>query len=223
MPSAGKGRSLSADYCLLSADKGITLAELLVGIAIVMILIVALGFDYSGWQGKYKVESEVKQLYSDLVSARVRAMQRSVSCFVDFPSAAQYELTDDTNGDDLPDSGDTLVASSSKTVNYPLNWSNADGIPFAKAVLSFDKKGLISYCDTRPVAPNPPICTDASPNQVTINIVTTTNMNPDYNCVLVSQTIINMGQMVCSITTSKACYQDADCPSGETCSLCQGR
>lgn len=81
-------------------DKGITLIELIIVSAIVAILAVALGFSYRGWMGAYKIERQVKQLYSDLMDARVRAMQTNRNYFMDISTDGRYYRIsqDDSNG-----------------------------------------------------------------------------------------------------------------------------
>ena len=80
-------------------NRGVTLVELIVVIAVIGILAIALGFSYVGWQGAYKVEKTTKDLYTDLMDARSRAMTQSREYFVDFPTATTYRISmDDSDG-----------------------------------------------------------------------------------------------------------------------------
>jgi prepilin-type N-terminal cleavage/methylation domain-containing protein len=47
-------------------DNGITLVELLIAISIVCILAVALGFEYADWVGRYRVETQIREMHLDL-------------------------------------------------------------------------------------------------------------------------------------------------------------
>jgi prepilin-type N-terminal cleavage/methylation domain-containing protein len=112
-------------------SRGFTLVELIVAVTVVMILAVALNFSFQGWMGGYNVESEIKQVQSDLLDARSRAMQYGriqwVRCTTPYKS---YYLWDDTSdgtnfapdGDGtLQTSGarpDTVVPGYPKTVRY---------------------------------------------------------------------------------------------------------
>lgn len=167
-------------------DRGITLTELLVVISVVCILAVALGFSYYGWLGTYKVESQVKTVYSDLLQARAEAMQNNRYQFFRWLSSSrsQYYRYDDTtpapNGDGvLQSSGtpmDTLVSGYPKTVQYPMTWGNGH--------LILSKRGMIS--------------TTVNPDNPPWTLIFTgysADANPDYNCILMSVTTINMGKM----------------------------
>ena len=88
-------------------NKGVTLIELLVVVSIISILAVALAFSFQGWMGGYKVESIIKEVYSDLMDARSKAMTSGgMSYYVDV-NATSYQIFQDTNGDPADDVGDT--------------------------------------------------------------------------------------------------------------------
>ena len=92
-------------------NKGITLIELLVVMSIIGILVVALGFSFQGWRGAYKVESIVKEVYSDLMDARSKAMTSGgMSYFVEL-NAGSYQIFEDTNrdGDHVRGDGDIAI------------------------------------------------------------------------------------------------------------------
>jgi len=154
-------------------QKGFTLIELMIVMAVVGILAVALGFTYEGWMGRYKVEKATKDLYSDLMTARVNAMTRQRTFFMTL-NAANYSMSADTNDSDALDAGDTVQPSFPKTVEYPLRW---DGAAPVNEVISFDKRGIMT-------------------NWGTVGLfVSSASVDPDYDCIIIAQTRINMGKM----------------------------
>ena len=158
-------------------NSGVTLIELLVVVAVIGILVIALAFNYAGWMGRYKVESAVKDLYSDLVDARGRAMQRNRDFFADFnlplPPAnmGRYRIYEDVNEDGAFDPAtDRLLPTFPKTVDYAINWS-------AGGAMTFDKRGIVSPDGT-------------------INFTFSADVDPDFDCVVITAgTRIKMGKM----------------------------
>jgi prepilin-type N-terminal cleavage/methylation domain-containing protein len=161
---------------------GVTLIELIVVVTIIGILAVALGFSYIGWQNAYKVERATKDIYSDLMDARGRAMARGLTYFVDFntpaPPAGQgrYRTIEDTNGNLVND--DPVLPSFPKTIEYVINWGGAP------AAIGFDRGGIISTPGT---------------------ICLTTTADSDYDCIEVMQTRINIGKLITQISKEGAC------------------
>lgn len=151
----------------MANNRGITLIELIVVITIIGILVVALGFSYQGWIGGYRIESQVKEMYVDLMNARTRAMQTNREHYV-VVAAGNYQIFEDTNENSTYDAGtDQAVQgfASAKTLTYTSNWAGT---------ATMDTRGLVS------------------PNN-TIQFTIGTN-NPDYDCIVLFATRINIGQ-----------------------------
>lgn len=160
-------------------SRGITLIELLVVASIIGILAIALGFTYQGWIGNYRIESETKTLYADLMDARARAMTRTRVHFVviDTTNYTVYDDTfDGTNPDTdgngtLEDASDTEVLQKTLPNEYELLMVSAGAFP---QTLAIDTRGLITP-------------------EIAFRIDNT--MTPDYDCIVVGQTRVQMGKM----------------------------
>ena len=169
-------------------DRGVTLIELIIGISIIGILATGLGFSYADWMGKYKVEKATKELYVDLMNVRCMAMTGACDYFVDFnfpePPAGYgtYRMAEDTNEDGEGDAdtngiidaaGHTFLPSFPKTVEYTIENN------FENKIINFDKRGIVQ---PRGQAAGGTICFF-------------TDNDPDYDCIVISQTRIIMGKL----------------------------
>jgi prepilin-type N-terminal cleavage/methylation domain-containing protein len=153
-------------------DRGITLIELIIVISIIGILLIALGFSFEGWMGAYRVESQTKEMYVDLMNARARAMERNRDHFV-VVNAGNYQIYEDTDEDGATpppiDAGDTsILRPDPKPLTYPVESTSWTG------TITMDTRGLVS--------PN---------NTIRFNVGTN---NPDYDCIVLFATRINMGK-----------------------------
>jgi prepilin-type N-terminal cleavage/methylation domain-containing protein len=169
-------------------NRGVTLVELIIVIVVVGILASALGFSYIDWLGKYKVEKATKELYADLMNVRGMAMTSSRDHFVDFNFPAPpagcgtYRIAEDTDEDNEGDEdadgvidagGHTFLPSFPKTVEYTITNN------FENKIINFDKRGIVQ---PRGQAAGGTICL-------------LTDNDPDYDCVVISQTRIIMGKL----------------------------
>jgi prepilin-type N-terminal cleavage/methylation domain-containing protein len=155
-------------------NNGYSLTELVVVIAILGTLLGIAGISGKTWLGRYRVEAQTKEMFTDLMNARVSALQRNRMHFVNF-AGTQYTIYEDTNpgpdGDGQFQAGDTLVLQ--KSTQFPIVY--ALGGP---AGFSFDKNGLVSL--TAPTTAG------------TLHF--DSGADSEYDCITLSTTRILMGK-----------------------------
>lgn len=151
-------------------DLGYSLIELVVVIAIIAVLTVALGFQYVGWQGRYKVESQLKEVYSDLMTARMNAIQKNrvYRVIIGGKTYRIEQATDDTGTSFAPAAG----WATSKQMDYSILWTST---------VRMVPQGYIS-----------PLPSDDGTTVLRFGGWSTGNP-PDYNCIVLSKTRISLG------------------------------
>lgn len=146
----------------------------MIAIAIVGILMLLAVGNFGGMNEKYKVEAETKQLYTDMMDARGRAMQRNRWYFVEIATTGYgymtYEDRPLPDGDGVFDNtADALVTS--VTVRHAITSVLAGG----GSNFGFNRNGIAN-------------------DNGTIRFVSTAQ--PDYNCITILPTRIKMGQYI---------------------------
>ena len=172
-------------------NKGITLIELVIVVTIIGILATSLSFSFQGWISGYNVERQIKEMHIDLMNARALTTRNNRMQFVAL-TATQYTIYDDTDtppdGDGIPDTAnDTPVSQKNLNIRYPITWSDA-----ADTTVEFNTKGLSSadkyICSNTDFISNDP-----------------SHSGADYDCIIISTTRINLGQLSISIPDGGAC------------------
>ena len=165
----------------IANDKGFTMVDILMVVAILGILLGIGFFSYRGMMNRYNVEKQMKEMYVDLMSARIRAMQRNRIHFVTFTST-QYAVYEDTSptpdGDGLFSAAtDSLVMQKSLMPNFPIvrspdpnQWSNA-------SPLQLNAKGLLDTSVT-----------------TTGTVRVTVEANGEYDCIAISEIRSSLGK-----------------------------
>jgi prepilin-type N-terminal cleavage/methylation domain-containing protein len=165
-------------------NKGFTLIELVLVLAIIGTLLAIAGISGTAMLNKYRVESQTKQMYADLMNARVGALSKNRKYFVT-PTATQYTIYEDTNPG--PDGDGVLqAASDNRVMQVILNGTYAVTMTPAASVvntINFDQRGLVSW--------SLGIVSVPTVTQQTIRV--TNSYGAAYDCIDISPMKIRMG------------------------------
>ena len=112
---------------------GFSLVELLVVIGIMATLMTIAGISYNSWMQRYRLEGQVRELYVDLMNARVLAMQKNIVHGITIEANA-YKLVEDTDNSGTITSTDAVRRT--KSLAYSSDWSNNTA--------TLDTRGLVS-------------------------------------------------------------------------------
>lgn len=159
--------------------RGFTLVEVLVAIAILGFLATMAVTSYITLSEKYKVETETKQIYVDLMDARGRAMQRSRFYHVAFASSGYSTVEDGfpaPDGDGNPSNG-TNMPVTSVTLKHAITTVRTVGGAAVGPMnnVTFNRNGIPDVTGY-------------------LRLASPTNVNPDYNCITILETRTKMGQ-----------------------------
>lgn len=150
---------------------GFTLVELMIAIAIVGIVAMLAAGTFRGLNEKYRVEGETKQMFSDLMDARGRAMQRSRMFLVEI-HANGYQTYEDTSP--APDGNGSLDAADTLTTNVRVAHAIVtDNLAGGTSHLRFNRNGIAS---------------------VTGFLRFSSTVKPDYDCITIRETRVKLGQ-----------------------------
>jgi type II secretory pathway pseudopilin PulG len=151
----------------IESEKGVTLIELMIVFTIAAILVIALGFEFQGWMGRYRAESQIKEMYVDLMNTRARAMQRNRFHMIVL-TATTYAVNEDLDDNEAVDAAEKLPGYPKTLDNCTLWWNGAGD------TITFNPRGLVV------------------PPTRTIRVLT--SVDSDYDCIAVNETKTNIGK-----------------------------
>jgi prepilin-type N-terminal cleavage/methylation domain-containing protein len=152
-------------------NSGFTIIELITVMAILGIMFGVSAIYARDWLERYQVEVQTKEMYADLMNARVCALQKNRVVFVTL-SANQYAIYEDTHS--LTDGDGTLQTASDRlVVRKPTRFPLEPRLGFGRTTFQIRTNGLVSL--------------DGS-------IHFNSSVNTLYDCIVLFSTRIRMGK-----------------------------
>ena len=150
-------------------EKGFSLVETLITLAVMSILLGLATLEFSKWIVKYDIESQTQELYSKLQITRVQALHRNTRHYFQLERNG-YSISASSSpfdfGSGESDSGDVVIAPY-KQLRHPVDRGS---------VIKFDHRGLVPLNQAR-------------------TICIPSDVNPDFDCIVIHRVRINMGKI----------------------------
>ena len=169
-------RSLNRPECRLN-QTGFSLIELVVTIAIMGTVMAIATLSFNSWQTKNKIESQTREIFTDLADARTRAFtQKRVHGIVFQPSSyVMKSYSSEVEYKYSTDAATKGVQIWSKSLKYGITKTNtATAFTNANSSILFDTTGFTTTYFT-----------------VVVNPVT---VSPSLNCLVIHAARVNMGK-----------------------------
>ncbi|HOF58653.1 MAG TPA: GspH/FimT family pseudopilin [Syntrophorhabdaceae bacterium] len=154
----------------MKKDNGFTIIELMLVVVIAGILATLSVAGYRNFVSKYEINSQTRELYSDLMSLRMMAMQKNRMTFVQLSNNSYigYEDTDpQPDGNETLDTGLDSVIIPSKSVKNTFSYTGG-------GFINFNSRGF---------------------SNTTCTICILSQVNPSYDCIKVSSTRVTIGKI----------------------------
>lgn len=90
-------------------NKGFSLVELMIVIAIVGILAAVMTPSFLSWRDRSKVRGDATELRAVFESAKLRAIKHNCNAVVAFPDTTSYQAFVDTNNSGVRDAGEDMI------------------------------------------------------------------------------------------------------------------
>jgi prepilin-type N-terminal cleavage/methylation domain-containing protein len=176
-------------------ERGMTLIELLIVSVVISILVLVVSFEFKGWQTRYKVEAQIKNLYGDLMEMRMRALQTNTMHYIHLDSSValekSYSVYRDNGDNDSEIETDTRIIELSKDdLEYKLRFNGG----YTPMDIEANNRGLMNLNRTIWVvdAENKKFLLDKDGG---VDGTHNTDVDIDYNCVVISKTRVNIGKI----------------------------
>ena len=95
----------------MSRNRGFTLIELVIVIAILGVLAGVITPSFMAWRDRSKVKGDATELRAVFESAKLRAIKHNANAVVTFPDTTSYQAFVDSNGNGIRDAGEVIIAS----------------------------------------------------------------------------------------------------------------
>jgi type IV fimbrial biogenesis protein FimT len=93
----------------MSRNKGFTLLELMIVIAIFGVLGAVITPSFLEWRDRSKVKGDATELRAAFESAKLRAIKHNTNVVVTFPNTTSYRAFIDTNDNGIRDAGEDMI------------------------------------------------------------------------------------------------------------------
>lgn len=170
------------------------ITEILVVTCIVGLLTAATGYIFHGWIGKYRTESYILELYTDVMHARIESSRTNRKHFLRFPDRSSYEIYRDNGDHSLDTSVDEMLRPFPKRLLPPYEFTLGSSSA-SSFTLNFNRHGMSSALRTFC------IFTDFDNDEIS-------DVDPDYDCMIVHRTRVNKGKLIKQDTAGGKCNAD---------------